>query len=161
VKHPVTPDGRYFVVRGRLRRMANPDLDETGRVDLVGRLMAARRSARDAKKRADREAEAAAHGAVDEVKRSLGERGPVWWDDGAPDFNRRVAKNTPYADGTRALLASATEDCELPKAAIFDLDGALLDSVDLHAIAWQEDNTADRTAAVSRRCGEASPWREN
>ena len=40
--------------------------------------------------------------------------------------------------GTRALLASTTEDCELPKAAIFDLDGTLLDSVDLHAIAWQE-----------------------
>jgi HAD superfamily hydrolase (TIGR01509 family) len=26
----------------------------------------------------------------------------------------------------------------LPKAAIFDLDGTLLDSVDLHALAWQE-----------------------
>jgi hypothetical protein len=116
---------------------------------------------RVAKKAAVREAEAAAHGAVDEVKRALGERGPVWWDDGAPDFNRRVAKNTPYADGTRALLASATEDCELPKAAIFDLDGTLLDSVDLHAIAWQEDNTADRMAAVGGWCGEASPWREN
>jgi hypothetical protein len=116
VKQSVTPDGRYFVVRGRLRRMANPDLDETGRVDLVGRLMAARPSARDAKKRADREAEAAAHGAVDEVKRALRERGPVWWDDGAPDFNRRVAKNTPYADGTRALLASArrTVSCRKP-----------------------------------------------
>jgi phosphoglycolate phosphatase-like HAD superfamily hydrolase len=30
------------------------------------------------------------------------------------------------------------EDFELPKAAIFDLDGTLLDSVDLHAIAWQD-----------------------
>jgi hypothetical protein len=40
--------------------------------------------------------------------------------------------------GTRALRASATEDCELPKAGIFDLDGTLLDSVDLHAIAWQQ-----------------------
>src|SRR6266702_6474350 len=40
--------------------------------------------------------------------------------------------------GTRALLASNAEDCELPKAAIFDLDGTLLDSVDLHALAWQE-----------------------
>jgi len=63
--------------------------------------------------------------------------------------------------GTRAFLASATEGCELLKAAIFDLDGTLLDSVDLRAIAWQEDNTAHRTAAVSGRCGEASPWREN
>jgi beta-phosphoglucomutase-like phosphatase (HAD superfamily) len=26
----------------------------------------------------------------------------------------------------------------LPQAAIFDVDGTLLDSVDLHAIAWQE-----------------------
>lgn len=30
------------------------------------------------------------------------------------------------------------EDFELPKAAIFDMDGTLLDSVDLHALAWQE-----------------------
>jgi HAD superfamily hydrolase (TIGR01549 family) len=30
------------------------------------------------------------------------------------------------------------KDFELPKAAIFDLDGTLLDSVDLHAIAWHE-----------------------
>jgi hypothetical protein len=78
VKLPATPDGRYFVVRGRLCCMANPGLDEAERVDLVGRLIAARRSVRDAKKRAVREAEAAAHMAVDEVKRALGERGPVW-----------------------------------------------------------------------------------
>jgi phosphoglycolate phosphatase-like HAD superfamily hydrolase len=32
----------------------------------------------------------------------------------------------------------ATEDFDLAKAAIFDLDGTLLDSVDLHAIAWHE-----------------------
>jgi len=31
-----------------------------------------------------------------------------------------------------------TEDTELPKAAIFDLDGTLLDSVDLHALAREE-----------------------
>jgi HAD superfamily hydrolase (TIGR01549 family) len=30
------------------------------------------------------------------------------------------------------------EEFGLPKAAIFDLDGTLLDSVDLHAIAWHE-----------------------
>ena len=29
-------------------------------------------------------------------------------------------------------------EAELPRAAIFDLDGTLLDSVDLHAIAWHE-----------------------
>jgi beta-phosphoglucomutase-like phosphatase (HAD superfamily) len=26
----------------------------------------------------------------------------------------------------------------MPKAAIFDMDGTLLDSVDLHALAWQK-----------------------
>ena len=98
MKHPVTPDGRYFVVRGRLWRMANPTLGEGRRSDLVHRLMAARRAVRDAKRSADLEAEAAAHRAVDDVKRSLGERGPVWWQDGSPDLNRHMAKNTPYAD---------------------------------------------------------------
>lgn len=98
MKHPVTPDGRYFVVRGRLWRMANPGLDKEERTHLIGRLMRARRAVRDAKRGADPEAEAAAHKAVDEVKRALGERGPVWWDDGSLDLNRHMAKNTTYAD---------------------------------------------------------------
>ena len=83
--------------------MANPFLDEAERADLVGRLMAARRAVRDAKKRSAREAEAAVHRDVDEVKRALSERGPMWWDDGSPDLNRRMAKNTPYADWYASL----------------------------------------------------------
>ena len=98
MKYPVTPDGRYFVVRGRLWRMANPALDEAERAALVGRLMEARRAVRGARKAADPDAEATAHRAVDEVKQALGERGPVWWGDGSPDLNRGMAKNTPYAD---------------------------------------------------------------
>jgi len=38
----------------------------------------------------------AARERVDRVKRALGERGPVWWTDGSPDFNRKSVKNTPY-----------------------------------------------------------------
>ena len=34
---------------------------------------------------------------VDAAKRALGERGPVWWTDGAPDLNQHMAHNTPYA----------------------------------------------------------------
>jgi hypothetical protein len=98
VKHPCTPDGRYFVVRGRLWRMADPGLGEPEREDLVHRLMAARRAVRDAKQDSDREAEAEAHRSVDEIKQALGERGPVWWADGSPDLNRHMAKNTPYAE---------------------------------------------------------------
>jgi hypothetical protein len=78
--------------------MANPNLDEEGRTALVGRLMRARRAVRDAKRSADLQAEAAARKAVDEFKRALDERGPVWWDDDSPDLNRHMAKNTNYAD---------------------------------------------------------------
>ena len=35
---------------------------------------------------------------VQAAKEALGERGPVWWTDGTPDCNRRMAKNTQYAD---------------------------------------------------------------
>ena len=98
MKHSVTPDGRYFVVRGRLWRIANPYLAKDRRADLVDRLMVARRAVREAKKADDRATDAAAHKVVDEVKQALGERGAVWWKDGAPDFNRHIAKKTPYAD---------------------------------------------------------------
>jgi hypothetical protein len=37
-------------------------------------------------------------GRIDRVKRALGERGKPWWKDGTPDFNRHLAKNSPYAE---------------------------------------------------------------
>lgn len=89
-----TPDGRYVVVRGRLWRAANPALSQEERTALIHELMSARRAVRDAP---DDAARAIARGRVDTAKRGLGERGPVWWSDGAPDYNRRLAINTPYA----------------------------------------------------------------
>ncbi|MCX7283574.1 MAG: hypothetical protein NTX28_05940 [Novosphingobium sp.] len=97
VNYPVTPDARYFVVRGRLWRMANPALTPELRAHLVSQLMSARRAVGMAHKADDKDAEASARDAVDAAKRALGERGPVWWDDGAPDLNRRIVRNTPYA----------------------------------------------------------------
>lgn len=82
--YPVTPDGRYFVVRGRLWRLSNPALDPEVRHELVRELMAARRLRDRAR--------------VDAAKRALGERGEPWWTDGAPDWNRRLVKNSPYAE---------------------------------------------------------------
>ncbi len=46
----------------------------------------------------DADALATAQRGVDKAKVGLGERGPVWWTDGSPDFNRHMALNTPYAD---------------------------------------------------------------
>lgn len=59
--------------------------------------MAARRAVRDARACGDQMTEAGAHGKVDAAKQALGERGQVWWSDGAPDFNRHMVRNTPYA----------------------------------------------------------------
>ena len=98
MKYPVTPDGRYFVVRGRLWRCTDPAIPEDRRAELVRELMAARRAVAAAKKSGDPEEMTAARAAVHAAKVALGERGPVWWDDGAADLNRRMAKNTPYAD---------------------------------------------------------------
>ena len=94
--HPVTPDHRYFVVRGRLWRMANPQLPEAARIQLVAELMRARREVGKALRSKDLAAEKLARQAVDEAKCGLGERGPPWWCDGVPDYNRRMARNTPY-----------------------------------------------------------------
>ncbi|QEU10487.1 hypothetical protein FOB51_11955 [Paracoccus yeei] len=94
----MTPDGRYIVVRGRLWRATNPSLAEPERQRLTQALMDARRAVKAARAAADRDAEDAAHRAVDAAKQALGERGPVWWTDGAPDLNRKMARNTAYAD---------------------------------------------------------------
>jgi hypothetical protein len=77
-----------------LWRLSNPALDPGIRSELVRELM-------DARRKRDR-------ARVDAAKRALGERGPVWWTDGAPDWNRRLAKNTPYADWWAAQMPPGT-----------------------------------------------------
>ncbi len=108
--HPVTPDGRYFVVRGRLWRMSNPALPAGERDALVKQLMDARRAVSVTRRQGDRIGEDQAHAAVDAAKRALGERGPVWWNDGEPDLNRHMARNSPYKDWFAALACEAA--CE-------------------------------------------------
>ena len=95
---PRTPDGRYIVVDGVLWRATRPDLSEDERERLVHDLMDARRAVGAGKRAGDDAAVAKARKAVDAAKVALGERGPVWWDDGAPDYNRRKVETTPYAD---------------------------------------------------------------
>ncbi len=48
--------------------------------------------------RSDTAALPTARAAVDAAKTALGERGPVWWNDGTPALSRRMARNTVYAD---------------------------------------------------------------
>jgi hypothetical protein len=80
-----TPDGRYIVVRGRLWRCTNPFLPEDERRRRIAALMDCHRAVGAALKRGDADALATARAAVNDGKIALGERGPVWWTDGAPD----------------------------------------------------------------------------
>lgn len=93
--YPETPDGRYFVARGRLWRKTDPALDDSDRRAAVKALMKARRAVQLA---TTPEEERAARDAVDVAKRRLGERGPVWWNDGAPDEGARHPANSSYGD---------------------------------------------------------------
>lgn len=95
----LTPDGRYVVHIGRngprLWRATNPKLlPEQSRV-LTTKLMDARRAVKAALQDPNDLADARAQ--VDAAKHALGERGAVWWDDNAPDYNRFLIRNSPYA----------------------------------------------------------------
>jgi len=65
---------------------------------LVNERMNARRGSAAARAQAGPKAEAASHSTVDRAKVALGERDPVWWNDGAPDDNRHMMRNTPFTD---------------------------------------------------------------
>jgi hypothetical protein len=70
----------------------NPD--ERGQ--LTRELMQARAAVGRAKRAEDEDGVRLARAAVHRAKVALGERGTVWWTDGAPDYNRHLARNTPY-----------------------------------------------------------------
>ena len=104
--YPRTPDGRYFVARSRLWRCTNPSLSEPERRAHVKALMRARNGVRLAE--TDEETRAARL-AVNEAKIALGERGPVWWKDGAPDENRHAPWNSSYAAWWEGLSEAERE----------------------------------------------------
>jgi hypothetical protein len=103
VKQRCTPDGRYLIVRGRLWRTVNPSLTAHARDALVHQLMQARRDVKTALRSKDVVLLRGAREGVHSAKVSLGERGPVWWTDGTPDYNRHLVKNSPYADWYQSL----------------------------------------------------------
>lgn len=101
--YPTTPDGRYFVVRGRLWRCSNPALSAEDKQHWTSALMKARRAKGIAMRAGDGAARETARQQVDRAKIALGERGEPWWADGAQDWNRHMAKNTPYAEWFASL----------------------------------------------------------
>ena len=89
---PHTPDNRYLVSRGVFKRCTNPALEDSVRRKAVKALMQAR-MAKDSI-------------AVLDAKVALGEAGPVWWDDGAPDYSNQSPAETPYAQWWESLSPS-------------------------------------------------------
>jgi hypothetical protein len=54
-------------------------------------------------KKGDSEEREAARQRVDAAKHALGEHGAVWRRDGAPDWNRHMVRNSPYAGVVRSV----------------------------------------------------------
>ena len=93
--HPMTPDGRYFVSKGQLWRKTDPRLDDSERRAAIKAMMQARRDIAQAVTEAeDRDARTR----INAAKTRLGERGPVWWDDGAPDESGLAPDQSSYAE---------------------------------------------------------------
>ncbi|MDA9918458.1 hypothetical protein N9D37_01035 [Erythrobacter sp.] len=96
VRYPVTPDGRYFVAKNRLWRCTDPNLSEDWRESLMSDLGKARALVKNT--RGDTDGLAAARRKVHTAKIGLGERGPVWWTDGALDQTGKAPNNSTYSD---------------------------------------------------------------
>ena len=104
-KYPQTPDGRYFVSKGKLWRKSNPNLTDKGRKALNKKLMEARRGLKLAGH--DAQKMRAARRKVHAAKIALGERGPVWWSDDAPDENNLSPRHSTYAEWWESLSQDA------------------------------------------------------
>lgn len=111
-RYPETPDGRYFVVEGRLWRCSNPSLSAEERDRLTRRLMRARRAVLEGLRATDAAMVREARRRVGQLKVALGERGTPWWTDGAPDYNKKLVGKTPYAEWY-AQIARETRDTQL------------------------------------------------
>lgn len=102
--YPETPDGRYFVSKGRLWRKTDPSLSDQERRAAIKALMQARRAGQVAQTEEDNNR---ARADVDAAKRRLGEAGPVWWADGAPEESGQHPASSSYAAWWSGLDAEA------------------------------------------------------
>jgi hypothetical protein len=94
-----TPDGRWLVVDGRRWRAADPALPDDVRARLLHHLGVARSAVRSARSADDGAALAAARARVGAAKTGLGERGPVWWEQGPADRRARWEAALAALDG--------------------------------------------------------------
>jgi hypothetical protein len=94
--NPTTPDGRYFVVKGRLWRCSNPALDDE-RQRLVNELMDARRAVKATKASSDASEMKTARAGVQTAKVAWENEGRFSGMTGGADLTTHMVENTPYA----------------------------------------------------------------
>lgn len=151
--HPNTPDGRYFVVNARLWRLSNPNLEAKVREHWVAELMQARRQVRAAK--SDCSLREIARSRVDLAKRALGERGPPWWEDGAPDYNRQNVANTPYA----AWFASVANERAIAEARPLTDDDRLIEAKIVASLLDRDAEASTCPSEIARSLKPNDKWR--
>jgi hypothetical protein len=86
--------------------MSNPALTDVQRQQHTRDLVTARQQVGRAVREKDPALEKHARERVHAARLALGERGPRWWNDGAPDYNRHMVTNTPYREWYRGLKHS-------------------------------------------------------
>lgn len=106
-----TPDGRYFVVKGRLWRMSNPRLSDHERERLVSELMSARRAVRDAKGKPDEMA--AARQRVDKAKFELGDGDRFGGPTASQTRTASLSRIRPTPDGTRRKCEATDKNVDI------------------------------------------------
>lgn len=82
-----TEDGRYFVIKGRRWRAADPELPKSLHEALLSELGCARNAVKSAETDQQREK---ARGRVQLAKEGLGERGTPWWELGTAERHARA-----------------------------------------------------------------------
>lgn len=105
--HPATPDGRYFVSKGQLWRKTDPRLNDSERRAAIKAMMQARRDIGQATTASETQD---ARARIDAAKTRLGEKGPVWWDDGAPDESGLLPESSSYAGWWAGLTETEKAD---------------------------------------------------
>ena len=98
-----TPDRRYLVVGDKLLRSYNPDLPNDRIDELLIVLFNSRRDLRRARQREGTEPPELV-GAIEAARLALGQSGPVWWDDGAPDLDGAPVLSTCYAEWYKSAV---------------------------------------------------------
>lgn len=105
---PNTSNGRYFGVRSRLWRRANPGVPDAKRKALVSRLMA--RVVQSARQAIDATALATALDAVNPTKIALCDRGPFWRTDASPDLVAIWLGPRPVRTGSHVWSTGAAHE---------------------------------------------------